>query len=356
MNRTSDIDTQDTSLRRFCRELPKAELHVHLEGCLEPGLLLDLARRNDVDVPRRTEDELRAAYRFRDLASFLDLYFAGCRVLRKRQDFYDLTTAHLDRAHEDGVAHTELFFGPQTFTEQGIPLETVLDGILDAIADAGERTGISASLLVSAHRHRGEDEAFALLDSVLPWADRVAGFGMGGAETGNPPEKFVRYYAELRRQGFRTCVHAGEEGPAAYVRQAFELLAPDRIDHGITILDDPGLVREIAAAGTPLTVCPVSNVRLQAVPSLREHPLPGMLDAGLNVSLHSDDPAYFESGLADTFATTAHDLGLDRPTLTALARNGVRSSFLPPAAQHALLTRIDTFTAPSPEPGAPGGR
>ncbi|GAA5185410.1 adenosine deaminase [Rugosimonospora acidiphila] len=319
-------------------------MHVHLEGCLEPELLLALARRNQVAVPWQTADQLRDAYQFRDLRSFLDLYFAGCLVLRNQQDFYELTAAQLDRAHQDGVAHTEIFFGPQTFTDHGVPVGSALNGILDAIADAGERTGISASLLVSTHRHRSESDAFALLDSVAPWADRIAGFGMGGAEVGNPPEKFVRYFDELRRQGFRTCVHAGEEGPADYVRQAFELLRPDRIDHGITILDDQDLVREVAAAGTPLTVCPVSNVRLQVVPSLREHPLPRMLDAGLSVSLHSDDPAYFESGLAATFAAAAEHLDLDRATLTDLARNSVRASFLPPAARQALLARIDTVS------------
>ncbi|MDO0929517.1 adenosine deaminase [Streptomyces sp. TG1A-8] len=328
-------------LWQFCRGLPKAELHVHLEGCLEPDFLLELARRNEVAVPWETAEQLREAYRFRDLGSFLDLYFAGCQVLCDQRDFYELTTAYLDRAHQDGVAHAELFFGPQTFIERGIPVGVQLEGILDAVADAGARTGISASLLVSAHRHRTDDDAFALLDSVGPWADRIAGFGMGGAEVGNPPEKFVRYFAELRRQGFKTCVHAGEEGPADYVRQAVELLGVDRVDHGITILDDEDLVREVAAAGTPLTVCPISNVRLRTVPSLSEHPLPRMLAAGLNVSLHSDDPAYFGSGLADTYTATAEGVGLDRGTLTELARNSVRASFLPHASRQALLSRID---------------
>lgn len=340
------LDTQDTpdaGTLRFCRELPKAELHVHLEGCLEPELLMALARRNDVAVPWKTAGQLRAAYRFEDLSSFLELYFAGCQVLRTRQDFYDLTAAYLERAHADGVVHSEIFFGPQSFTDRGIATRTVLDGVLDAITDAEERSGISASLLVSAHRHRSEKDAFELLDSVLPWADRIGGFGVGGVEKGNPPRKFTRYFAELRRQGFKTSIHAGEEGPAEYVREAFELLGVDRIDHGVAILGDEELVREIAAAGTPLTVCPTSNARLNVVPSLGAHPLPDMLSAGLNVSLHSDDPAYFESYLSDTYASSAAHLGLDRTTLAALARNGIRSAFLPPAGQQALLDRLDEY-------------
>ncbi|WP_420309548.1 adenosine deaminase [Streptomyces sp. YS-B37] len=331
----------DAETLRFCRDLPKVELHVHLEGCLEPDLLMRLARRNNVAVPWKTAEQLRAAYRFENLSSFLELYFAGCQVLCTRQDFHDLTTAYLDRAHADGVVHSEIFLGPQSFTDRGIATSAVLDGVLDAISDAGERSGISASLLVSAHRHRSEKDAFELLDSVAPWADRIAGFGLGGAEIGNPPEKFTRYFGELRRQRFKTCVHAGEEGPAAYVRQAFELLEPDRIDHGVAILDDERLVCDVAAAKTPLTVCPTSNARLNVVPSLRAHPLPAMLSRGLNVSLHSDDPAYFESYLTDTYASTAATLGLDRPTLANLAANAIRSAFLPPAAQQAFLDRLD---------------
>ncbi|MFG2375317.1 adenosine deaminase [Streptomyces sp. NPDC048504] len=334
-------DTPDAETLRFCRELPKVELHVHLEGCLEPELLMTLARRNDVAVPWKTAEQLRAAYRFEDLSSFLDLYFAGCRVLSTRQDFYDLTTAYLERAHADGVVHSEIFFGPQSFTDRGIATSAVLGGVLDAITDTGERSGISASLLVSAHRHRSEKDAFELLDSVLPWAERIGGFGMGGAENGNPPEKFTRYFAELRRQGFKTSIHAGEEGPAEYVRQAFELLQVDRIDHGIAVLGDEALVRDIAAAQTPLTVCPTSNARLKVVPSLAAHPLPDMLSAGLNVSLHSDDPAYFESYLSHTYASSAAHLSLDRTTLFSLARNAIRSTFLPPTGQQALLDRLE---------------
>ncbi|TFI21461.1 adenosine deaminase [Streptomyces sp. 4R-3d] len=326
---------------RFCRELPKVELHVHLEGCLEPDLLMTLAQRNNVTVPWKTADQLRAAYRFKNLASFLDLYFAGCQVLCTRQDFYDLTTAYLERAHADGVVHCEVFLGPQSFTDRNIATGTVMDGVLDAISDAGQRSGISASLLVSAHRHRSEKEAFALLDSVAPWADRIAGFGMGGAENGNPPAKFTRYFAELQRQDFKTTIHAGEEGPADYVRQAFELLRVDRIDHGIAILEDAKLVQEIVAARTPLTVCPTSNARLNVVSSLNSHPLPKMLAAGLNVSLHSDDPAYFESYLSDTYASSAAHLDLERTTLANLARNAIRSAFLPPAAQQTYLDRVE---------------
>ncbi|MEU3986542.1 adenosine deaminase [Streptomyces sp. NPDC026672] len=321
--------------------MPKAELHVHLEGCLEPELLFALARRNGVAIPWGSVEELRAAYRFDDLSAFLELYFAGCQVLVQQEDFYDLTRAYLARAHADGVVHAEMFLGPQSFTERDVPMGSVLGGILDAIEDARVETGISGSLLVSAHRHRDESDAFALLDEVQPWADRIAGFGMGGVEIGNPPKKFARYFDELRRQGFRTCVHAGEEGPADYVRQAHEVLGADRIDHGIAVLDDNSLVKDIADAGTPLTVCPVSNVRLNVVPELSAHPLPRMLAAGLNVSLHSDDPAYFGAYASDTYAAVAAQLGLDAVALAGLAANSVRSSFLPESERQRLLTHID---------------
>jgi adenosine deaminase len=317
-----------TNLSAFIGQLPKAELHVHLEGCLEAELLFELAERNDVALPWRSAAALRAAYQFDDLQSFLALYFQGCQVLRREQDFYQLTRDYLARAHADGVVRAECFLGPQSFTEQGVPIQAVIEGTLRAMADAEREDGISAGLLVSAHRHRSEADAFALLDSVLPWADQLAGFGLGGAEVGNPPEKFTRYFAELHRLGQATTAHAGEEGPADYVRQAVELLGVDRIDHGIRALDDPQLTAELAQAKMPFTVCPISNVKLQGVESLAQHPLPRMLAAGLTVTLNSDDPAYFESSLADNYRQCAQAFDLDAAALAGLAAASLRAAFL----------------------------
>jgi adenosine deaminase len=314
------------------RAIPKAELHVHLEGCLEADLLFELARRNDIAVPWPSVEALRAAYQFDGLAAFLALYFQGCEVLRREQDFYDLTRAYLTRAHADGVVRAEMFLGPQSFLDKGVPMADILGGVFRAIDDAQAQDGIGAGLLVSAHRHRDEAEAFALLERVMPWADRIAGFGLGGAEVGNPPSKFKRYFDELHRLDFRTCAHAGEEGPASYVREALDLLAVDRIDHGVRAMEDAALVADLAERQTPLTVCPISNVVLHVVDGLQQHPLPAMLDAGLNVSLNSDDPAYFGAYLSDTFARTAEALHLDEATVQTLAANSLRASFLRPAA------------------------
>jgi len=336
-----DIDT-------FIRALPKAELHMHLEGSIEPELLLDLAARNGLRTRWETPEALRAAYEFTDLQSFLDLYYEGCRVLMKERDFYDMTRAYLRSAHADAVVRAELFLGPQSFIERNIPLAAVMDGVLAAIRDAERDDGISAGLLVSAQRHRSEAEALALLDSVMPWADRIAGFGLGGAERGNPPARFANYFRACRERGFRITVHAGEEGPAAYVREAVELLDTDRIDHGNSCLDDPALVRVLAQRRTPLTVCPLSNVRLKGVSSLAEHPLPAMLAAGLNVTLNSDDPAYFGGTVNDNFIQCRQMFGLTGETVVALARNSLTAAFAPPAERSRHLARLDAYVAAHP--------
>jgi adenosine deaminase len=325
---------------QFARALPKAELHMHLEGALEPELLFALAKRNDVALRWNSVDELRAAYEFHSLQQFLDLYYEGCRVLRHERDFYDLTRAYLSRAHADGVRRAEISMGPQSFTGPDFTIADYFRGALRAMDDAEAEDGISAAAIVTVQRQRTEREAFEQLDAVLPWADRIAGFGLAGAEIGNPPSKFAGYYAELHRQGFRTCAHAGEEGPADYVRQAVELLGVDRIDHGNRALDDPGLVGDLAAARIPLTVCPLSNARLKVVTDLAGHPLPAMLAAGLNVSVHSDDPAYFGGYIGDNYAVCANDLGLSAGDLVTLAANGIRSSFLPESEQDSLLAGL----------------
>jgi adenosine deaminase len=311
----------------FIRSLPKAELHVHLEGCLEADLLFALAKRNDLALPWPSIEALREAYSFDGLPSFLALYFEGCQVLRREQDFYDLTRAYLARAHADGVVRAEMFLGPQSFLDLGVSIEDILGGVLRAIDDARSEDGISGGLLVSAHRHRDEADAFALLEKVLPWADRIAGYGLGGAELGNPPSKFRRYYDELHRLGLRTCAHAGEEGPADYVREAVELLGVDRIDHGLRALDDPSLVDDLFDRQIPLTVCPLSNVKLHVVSKLSEHPLKQMLAIGLNVSINSDDPAYFSGYVGENYHRCATALGLEAGELTVLAANSLEAAF-----------------------------
>lgn len=334
-----------SDLSAFIRGLPKAELHMHLEGSIEPELMLDLAARNAVQLRWDTADELRAAYQFDNLQSFLELYFEGCRVLVHEQDFYDVTRSYLRRAYADGVIRAELFMGPQSFTERGIELATVMNGVLRAMEDGARDHGISVGLLVSVHRHRTEADALALLDQILPWSDRIAGIGMGGAEIGNPPSKFLRFFRACRERGFRTTVHAGEEGPAAYVREAAELLGVERIDHGISCMDDPGLVRELAARKLPLTVCPLSNFRLKAVESLQRHPLKAMMDAGLHVTVNSDDPPYFGGYVSENMIACQRALDLTADTIAELARNSIRAAFIPPDEAARALARIDAYVA-----------
>jgi adenosine deaminase len=333
------------NLDSFIRGLPKAELHMHLEGSIEPGLMLDLAKRNGMVLRWATADELRAAYQFTNLQSFLDLYFEGCRVLVTRQDFHDVTRAYLRRAHLDGVVRAEIFFGPQSFTERGVAIETMMDGILEAIDDGAREYGMSGGLLVSAHRHRSEAEALALLDQVAPWADRIAGIGMGGPEVGNPPSRFVRYFRTARERGFRTTVHAGEEGPPAYIREAIELLGVERIDHGVTCMSDPVLVRELARRQIPLTVCPLSNLRLKGVDTLEQHPLKAMMAAGLKVTVNSDDPPYFDGWVSENMIECQRALDLSIDQIVTLARNSIDAAFVSADEAAGMMVRLDAYVA-----------
>ncbi len=332
------------SLDAFIRGIPKAELHMHLEGSIEAEMLLDLAARNGVQLQWDTAEALRAAYQFHDLQAFLDLYYAGCRVLVQERDFYDITRAYLRRAHADAVVRAEIFMAPQGHTDR-VPLPAVMNGVLTAMRDAGREHGISTGLLIVAQRHRTEAEALQLLDSVMPWADQIAGFGLGGAEVGNPPSRFVRFFRACRERGFPVSAHAGEEGPASYVREAVELLDVDRIDHGVTCVDDTALVRELAARAIPLTVCPLSNVRLNVVPSLAAHPLRRMLDAGLYVTLNSDDPSYFGGYINDNFIQCRQTFDLSADEIVMLARNSLAASFAPPAEIACHIALLDAYVA-----------
>ncbi|KAF5003819.1 hypothetical protein FDECE_9656 [Fusarium decemcellulare] len=332
-------------IQDFIRGIPKAELHMHIEGCIEPDMMFALAERNGISLPWKSPEALLAAYKFDGLQSFLGLYFEGCKVLVKKQDFYDVTHAYLKRAHADNVIRAELFIGPQTFIEMGVPLRDLMEGVLEAMRHAEQTLGISAGLIVSTHRHRTEAEALELLDLIMPWKQDIIGIGMGGAEMPNPPSKFITYFKTCRERGFRTCIHAGEEGPSDYVRQAVEQLHVDRIDHGIACLSDPALVRQLVEQRVTLTVCPVSNLKLNVVPSLDVHPLRTLLDAGLKVTINSDDPPYFGAYVNDNFLQCQAALDLSFDQVITLARNSIIGSFLPAEQIQAFISKLNLYCA-----------
>jgi len=328
---------------QFLAGLPKAELHVHIEGSIEPGLFLRLARRNGVTIHWQTEEELRAAYRFTDLQDFLTLYYDGCRVLLQAQDFQDVTRDYLRRAHADRVLHAEMFLGPQAHTSRGVPLTLVMEGVLGAMDAASAEDGISSGLIVVVQRHRSESEALALLEDLSPWYGRLLGFGLGGAEVGNPPAKFAEFFRRCRERGFKVVAHAGEEGPAAYVREAVELLQVQRLDHGNACLDDPALVEQLVQRRIPLTVCPLSNLKLKVVPSMAAHPLRRLMDAGLCVTVNSDDPSYFGGYVNDNYLACQQALGLGRNEIVSLARNSFEAAFITPQQRSTALCAIDAW-------------
>ena len=325
----------------FIAALPKAELHLHIEGTLEPELMFALAGRNGIRLPYASVEEVRAAYRFSNLQDFLDIYYAGAGALLHRQDFYDLTWAYLQRAFAQNVRHVEIFFDPQTHTARGVAFATVIDGISQALDDAEARLGISSRLIMCFLRHLDEADALATLELALPYRDRIAGVGLDSSERGNPPGKFREAFRRARAAGFMATAHAGEEGPAAYVREALDVLAVTRIDHGNNALDDADLVTELARRRIPLTVCPLSNVKLRVVDDLRAHPLQRMLDLGLFVTVNSDDPAYFGGYINENYLAVAEALDLDRETLAQLARNSFAASLLDADTRAALVAQVD---------------
>ena len=312
---------------QFIRTVPKAELHVHLEGTIEPGMLFRLAERNGIALRWPSEEALRAAHEFANLEDFLALYFEGCRVLVTEQDFYDVTSAYLAKANQQQVRRAEVFIGPQSFANRGIPLEVILNGVLGAIEDARMSSNMSAAFILSVHRHRPLEEALQLLDSVAPWSEQIVGVGMGGPEVGYPPGRFRPYYLKAKALGYKTTVHAGEEGPPAYIREALDMLPVDRIDHGVTAWQDEALMERLALEQMPLTVCPLSNVRLKGFPSLEAHPLKKMLDRGLQVSVHSDDPPYFGGYVNENLLGCWQALNLSVEDIAVLARNSFLASF-----------------------------
>ena len=334
-------------LRSYIRALPKAELHLHLEGAIDPELMMRLAARNKVGIPFRSADEIRAACRFTRLQDFLDLYHQGMTVLRAEEDYFELTAAYLECVAADGAVHVEVFFDPQGHTARGIPFATATDGILAALADGRERLGITSLLIMNVWRDLSEDDGFAAFRQAEPYIAnrRIAGLGLDSTEIDNPPAKFERLFAAAREAGLKLVAHAGEEGPASYVAEAVDRLAVDRIDHGNRALDDPALVRRLAEGGMTLTVCPLSNLRLGVVPDLKRHPLKRMLDLGLKATVNSDDPAYFGGYLLDNFVAVAEALELERADLVTLARNSIEGSFLDESARKVHLEGIDRAVA-----------
>ncbi|RDI44726.1 adenosine deaminase [Nocardia mexicana] len=325
--------------------IPKAELHLHIEGTLEPELAFALARRNGIDLPFADAEALRAAYAFADLQSFLDLYYELMAVLRAEQDFTDLAEAYLRRARADGVRHAEIFFDPQAHTVRGVPFETVVAGLSAALTDSRERYGISTGLILCFLRDQSADSAMETLDAAEDHLDKLIGVGLDSAEVGHPPAKFAQVFRRAAELGLHRVAHAGEEGPPAYVREALDVLGAERIDHGIRSMEDSELVARLRTERIPLTVCPFSNVRLRAVDHLGMHPLRRMLEAGLVATVNSDDPAYFGGYVQENLEATAAALALTDDQISTLARNSFEASFLDEATKSAYLAELDAYLA-----------
>jgi len=323
------------------RRIPKAELHIHIEGSLEPELMFELALRNGVRLNFDSAAHLRQAYEFADLPSFLNIYYEGARVLRTARDFYDLTTAYLRRATADNIRHAEIFFDPQTHTERGVPFETVVAGITAGLSDARSNNGISTALILCFLRDQPPAAAMATLEEALPFRDQIVAVGLDSAERGHPPAKFAEVFARARSEGFRAVAHAGEEGPPDYIRQALDLLKASRIDHGVRCEEDPELVEQLVERRIPLTVCPLSNVKLRVFPSMEKHNLRRLLARGVCVTINSDDPAYFGGYLNENFLAAQRALGLTQDEILLLARNSFEASFLTAGERRRFIDELD---------------
>jgi adenosine deaminase len=329
----------------FCRDIPKAELHLHIEGTLEPELMFEIARRNRIALRFGSVDELRRAYQFTDLQSFLDIYYEGARVLLSERDFYDLTRAYLERAHADGVRHAEIFFDPQTHTDRGVAFETAVTGIHRALADAEHELRMSSRLILCFLRHLTAEAALATLQQALPFKDWIVAVGLDSSEVGHPPGKFRSVFDAAMAAGFLTVAHAGEEGPPAYIWEALDVLKVRRIDHGVRCIEDPRLVERLRTERIPLTVCPLSNVKLRVFATMADHDLKRLLDLGLCVTVNSDDPAYFGGYVGANYRAAQESLGLSRDDLVRLARNSFHASFLAPGEKRSRLAEVDQFAA-----------
>ena len=329
----------------FLKGLPKAELHLHIEGTLEPELAFRLAKKHGVALPYGSVEELRGAYQFSDLQSFLDIYYAGASVLRDVDDFHDLTAAYLQKAHEQGVVHVEIFFDPQTHTQRGIRFATVLEGINAALREAEAKLGITHRLILCFLRHLSAADAMRTLEEALPHKEALAGVGLDSSEAGHPPSKFTPVFDRARREGLLAVAHAGEEGPPDYIYEALDLLKVRRIDHGVRSEESPELMERLVRERIPLTVCPLSNVKLKVFDRIESHNLKRLLERGVCVTVNSDDPAYFGGYLLENFLALERGLGLTRTQLTSLARNSFEASFLEPHAKGRWLAAIDAYAS-----------
>ncbi len=331
------------SIKKFIEGIPKAELHLHIEGTFEPELMFEIAKRNNKTISYTSIDELRKAYSFNNLQEFLDIYYAGANVLIHEQDFYDLTWAYLTIVHEQNVVHVEIFFDPQTHTDRGISFDTVIRGIYRALEDGKKQFGISFKLIMSFLRHLDEASAFTTLEQALPYKNWISGVGLDSSEIGNPPSKFKRVFEKARKEGFLTVAHAGEEGPAEYIWEALDLLKVKRIDHGNRCLDDNSLVQKLVELQIPLTLCPLSNLELKVVEDLKDHPIVTMMDQGLLVTVNSDDPAYFGGYMNENYQRIAEALQLTKKQITELAKNSFKASWLTTKEKENKVTEIEEY-------------
>src|SRR4051812_25670446 len=332
-----------TDLSAFIAGLPKAELHIHIEGSLEPELMFALARRNGIEIPFKSVEEVRAAYQFSNLQDFLDIYYRGADVLRTEADFRDLAAAYFDRAAADAVTHAEIFFDPQTHTDRGIDFGVVMRGLLAGMAEARERHAITSKLILCFLRHLDEAAAFETLRQAEPWIEQIEAVGLDSSEVGHPPEKFARVFAAAAERGLKRVAHAGEEGPPEYVWEALDLLHIDRLDHGNRSMEDPALVERLAREGMVLTVCPLSNLKLCVVDDMADHPVDRMLAAGLKVTLNSDDPAYFGGYINANYRAAAEGRGLTQDQLATIARNSFEGSFLALEEKTRQIARLEAY-------------
>lgn len=326
--------------RELIQSLPKAELHVHIEGTFEPELMFEIAQRNQVDIPYASVDDLKKAYDFHNLQSFLDIYYAGANVLLHEQDFYDLTYAYFEKCKADNVVHTEIFFDPQTHTDRGVAFETVINGIKRACQDAKKNLGISSYLIMCFLRHLSEEAAFETLAQAKPYQDKIIGIGLDSSEVGHPPSKFERVFREAKAQGYLIVAHAGEEGPPEYIWEALDLLKVNRIDHGVRSEEDDKLMARLIAEKMPLTVCPLSNLKLCVIDDMQQHNIKRLLDQGVNVMVNSDDPAYFGGYMNDNFYAITDALELSAEDIRQLASNSFQASFLPESEKTEWMKKV----------------
>lgn len=339
------MSVKDLSIEQFIQQIPKAELHLHIEGTLEPELMFALAQRNNIQLPYKSIAEVREKYNFTDLQSFLDIYYAGMQVLIHEQDFYDLTMAYLQRAKQQNIRHAEIFFDPQAHTNRGILFATVVGGIHKALVDGEKQLGITSKLIMCFLRDLTADAAMTTLQQALPFKEWIIAIGLDSAELNNPPKKFQAVFDKARAEGFLTVAHAGEEGPAEYIWQALELLKVKRIDHGVKCMDDERLLDELVKTQIPLTVCPLSNIKLCVFKTMAQHPLKRMLDRGLCVLVNSDDPAYFGGGVIESFLAAQKALGLTKQNIYQLAKNSFVATFLSDAEKQKHLKELTAYVA-----------